>query len=367
MFLGAPGATDAHQHAVAVARRVGAGELEFGVLNSLVFGLLLEGEPAKADDVALEAVARARSLRLRTREQHLRAWHAGFAWHLADPATAAAEADSVIAEAATPLTREFASFYRWVAMNDLGHGEMVRPEIEARIATGRDDESIGDALWVLTDVELASGRPDAAERAAASYSERFGRAWPFVGVARAWAQFEQGKAPMEISSTVLRLAEGAPAEVQALLALAQGDNESAAASFDRAAELWAGRHDRGAFRCRWAAAESLRRAGRIDEAKTRLLHIEPELARRQLNVLLTKVQRSLRLAGVRRAARRTRAGDLTGREAEVLDLVGDGLTNDEIARRLGLGRPTVVRLIRSAQQKLGAESRTQAAALAARR
>jgi DNA-binding CsgD family transcriptional regulator len=48
----------------------------------------------------------------------------------------------------------------------------------------------------------------------------------------------------------------------------------------------------------------------------------------------------------------------------VLELVAEGLANDEIARRLGLGRPTVVRLIRSAQQKLGAGSRAQAAALA---
>jgi len=63
---------------------------------------------------------------------------------------------------------------------------------------------------------------------------------------------------------------------------------------------------------------------------------------------------------------RTAAGQLTGREAEVLELVADGLTNGEIARRLGVGRPTVVRLIKSAQQKLGASSRTQAAALAAK-
>jgi DNA-binding CsgD family transcriptional regulator len=57
---------------------------------------------------------------------------------------------------------------------------------------------------------------------------------------------------------------------------------------------------------------------------------------------------------------------LTGRELEVLELVAEGLVNDEIARRLGLGRPTVVRLIRSAQQKLGAGNRAQAAALAIR-
>ena|SRR5438132_1280874 len=123
----------------------------------------------------------------------------------------------------------------------------------------------------------------------------------------------------------------------------------------------------GAFRCRWAAAESLRRSGQTDEAKARLLLIEPEVEQRQLNVLLRKIRRSLRLTGVHRAVERTTVGALTGREAEVLELVAEGLKNDEIARRLGVGRPTVVRLIRTAQHKLGAESRAQAAALAARR
>jgi DNA-binding CsgD family transcriptional regulator len=80
--------------------------------------------------------------------------------------------------------------------------------------------------------------------------------------------------------------------------------------------------------------------------------------------LLDRTRRSLRLAGERREAPRQRAGVLTGRELEVLELVGEGLANDEIARRLGLGRPTVVRHIRSAQQKLGAGNRAQAAALA---
>jgi DNA-binding NarL/FixJ family response regulator len=68
---------------------------------------------------------------------------------------------------------------------------------------------------------------------------------------------------------------------------------------------------------------------------------------------------------VTRASALARIDELTVREREVLALVAEGLTNGEIARRLGLGRPTVVRVIRSAQQKLGASSRTQAAALAA--
>ena len=112
-------------------------------------------------------------------------------------------------------------------------------------------------------------------------------------------------------------------------------------------------------------ASTLGEAGRADEAIERLLVAEARAAVHEHLPLLMRVRRSLRLAGVRRTVPRTAAGQLTGREAEVLELVADGLTNDEIARRLGIGRPTVVRLIKSAQQKLGASSRTQAAALAA--
>jgi DNA-binding CsgD family transcriptional regulator len=46
-------------------------------------------------------------------------------------------------------------------------------------------------------------------------------------------------------------------------------------------------------------------------------------------------------------------------------LVGRGLTNNEISRRMGLGRPTVGRMLSNAMLKLGAASRTQAVALVA--
>jgi DNA-binding CsgD family transcriptional regulator len=79
--------------------------------------------------------------------------------------------------------------------------------------------------------------------------------------------------------------------------------------------------------------------------------------------VLVRVRRSLRLAGVRRSAARERAeGGLTGREREVLELVAQGLSNAEIARRLGTGRSTVERTIAAAAAKLGVRSRAQAAA-----
>jgi DNA-binding CsgD family transcriptional regulator len=366
-LTGSPGATEAHGQALAAARRAGAPELELRALSSLAFDVLLEGDPAQADALASEAIARARSLRLLAYERRFRAWHAGFNWHLGLPAVAAAEAEAVLADAVAPTDRELVEPYWWFAMSDLGKGETVRAQLEARVANAPpDDDGLGDTLWAFAELELAAGRPGAAERVTRTYFDRFGRASAFVGIVRAWAQFELGTVPTEIEGADLPLVEGAPVEFEALAALARGGAADAAAAFDRAAALWEGRHVRGDFRCRWAAAESLRRAGQLDEARDRLLLIEPAVERRQLNVLLRKIRRSLRLTGVHRAVERTSAGILTGREADVLVLVAEGLTNDEIARRLGLGRPTVVRLIRSAQQKLGAKSRTQAAALAAR-
>ena len=168
-------------------------------------------------------------------------------------------------------------------------------------------------------------------------------------------------------TTVTRspLLAGVRPELDAVSLLVRGEHVEAASRFFAAASAWAGRHARGELRCLWAGGEALRRAGRADEAIERLLVAEARAAVHEHLPLLMRVRRSLRLAGVRRTVPRTAAGQLTGREAEVLELVAAGLTNDEIARRLGIGRPTVVRLIKSAQQKLGASSRTQAAALAA--
>jgi DNA-binding CsgD family transcriptional regulator len=80
--------------------------------------------------------------------------------------------------------------------------------------------------------------------------------------------------------------------------------------------------------------------------------------------IVVRAQRSLRLAGVLRSAPRAldRSGLVTGREREVLDLVAQGLSNAEIGRRLGVGRPTVRRLLENARGKLGATDRVEAAA-----
>jgi DNA-binding NarL/FixJ family response regulator len=55
------------------------------------------------------------------------------------------------------------------------------------------------------------------------------------------------------------------------------------------------------------------------------------------------------------------AGELTRREVEVLQLVGQGLANKQIARRLGIGERTVKAHLTSIFQRLGVTDRVQAA------
>jgi DNA-binding CsgD family transcriptional regulator len=63
----------------------------------------------------------------------------------------------------------------------------------------------------------------------------------------------------------------------------------------------------------------------------------------------------------RRVEELARSGLVTDRERQVLDLVAQGLTNAQIARSLGIGRPTVRRLLETARGKLGAANRVAAA------
>ncbi|MET0325997.1 MAG: response regulator transcription factor [Ilumatobacteraceae bacterium] len=59
--------------------------------------------------------------------------------------------------------------------------------------------------------------------------------------------------------------------------------------------------------------------------------------------------------------RQGRADDLTPREVEVLQLVGQGMANKQIARRLGIGERTVKAHLTSVFQRLGVSDRVQAA------
>jgi DNA-binding NarL/FixJ family response regulator len=66
-------------------------------------------------------------------------------------------------------------------------------------------------------------------------------------------------------------------------------------------------------------------------------------------------------------AARPPAPELTQREAEVLELLGDGLPNKLIARRLGISEKTVKAHVTRVFHALGVTDRTQAALWVQRR
>ena len=68
-----------------------------------------------------------------------------------------------------------------------------------------------------------------------------------------------------------------------------------------------------------------------------------------------------------RSAATTYESDLTERESRVLELLADGLTNDDIAERLSISRNTVKTHVSRVYEKLGVSDRTQAAIWAIRK
>ncbi len=135
-----------------------------------------------------------------------------------------------------------------------------------------------------------------------------------------------------------------------------------AGDWQRAADLWAG------LGCPYEAALAL--AGADDDEALRRAY--EELQRLGAHPAAAIVARRLRERGVRglprgpRAATRENPAGLTPREVEVLELVGEGLRNADIAERLFLAEKTVGHHVSAILRKLDVRTRGEASAEAQR-
>jgi DNA-binding CsgD family transcriptional regulator len=120
--------------------------------------------------------------------------------------------------------------------------------------------------------------------------------------------------------------------------------------------LWAGR-------ARLALASLLTHDDAIAEARAALATFEELGAARDADAAAARL-RDLGVTAPRGGP--AGLGELTEREREVLDLLGDGLTNRELADRLFLSVKTVERHVRNVLFKLGLRNRAEAAAYVVR-
>jgi DNA-binding CsgD family transcriptional regulator len=239
---------------------------------------------------------------------------------------------------------------------------------------GRQPPSTSAVLdWVAREAAWLDGQP---ELAAAATPDAKAEAPPLVDglrrITSRWATYDTSTHDTGAAGTDGAPADPAGADVdlspqaariapvaQTLRAWAAGAEPD---GFDVAAAAW---HDlalREEVRCLLAhgllESESAR-------AVPPLLRAEELAGDAGLVVLLGRARRALRRHAVRRETRGRRAGDeLTDREREVLRLVAHGEPTRRIAGQLGISRETVETHIRAGMRKLGARTRTEAAALA---
>jgi class 3 adenylate cyclase/DNA-binding NarL/FixJ family response regulator len=203
----------------------------------------------------------------------------------------------------------------------------------------------GPLLALLVDVELARDDVEAALAALARLTE-----------------CSQGA-----ESPILR---AQAARAAGLVAVRQGHPEVAAEAF-QAARRELAHQEEPVFeaRIRLEAAEVVAVVGdtaaAVAEARAALAVFERLGAARDAD-RAGAFLRSLGSAGRTRARdRATALGGLSGREREVLTLLGEGLTNPEIAQRLYITAKTAEHHVGRILTKLGVRSRTEAAAVAA--
>ncbi|MBO3738538.1 LuxR C-terminal-related transcriptional regulator [Actinoplanes flavus] len=203
--------------------------------------------------------------------------------------------------------------------------------------------------WVAREAAWLDGQPDRAVRAPAETGT--GLLAGLHAITARWAAYDLGTQ----AATAIPVDLPAPAR-RTLTAWAVGSG------LDDAADSWQPVALREQVRCLIAAG--LTSADR-DRAVAALLRAEHLADSAGLTVLAGRARRGLRRHQIHRDTRSPRSeGRLTQRERDVLRLVAAGEPTRRIAGQLGISAETVDTHIRASMRKLGARTRTEAAALA---
>jgi DNA-binding NarL/FixJ family response regulator len=273
----------------------------------------------------------------------------------------------------------------------LGHrmlrsGALVRLA-DLRVRQGRFEEAEqlldgledhAEAARSLAAIELARGRPALArhvlERALDSIDTTAAAAAPLLALL-VDADLAAGDLPAA-AANLDRLGQCATrhgsdylvataALARARVCLATGDGDPCAGLSEALAAFSRARLPLETARSRLELAAALageRPEVAVAEARAALEAFERLQAARHVDAAAAL----LRSLGARTASARAGTELLTKREAEILDLLGHGLSNPEIADRLYISRKTVEHHVGSVLAKLGLRSRAEAAAYATR-
>ena len=355
--------------ALAGARRANDHETECNVADMLMTAHPWFRGPEGALRLGTEMAGRAADLGLVAWERHFRALRLSVLTHLAQPATVIDEALELLAEVLDARSRALARRALAIAYIQTGRYPDARREIDELAAEATDDQTArGWALFLGAEAELWAGRPQVALELTNECVEVLVGEYPLLSMCRltrAWAAFEAGVDPgPAVEEAVFPALAAIPIETDALIRLHRDDDPRAlAVQFRDAAAAWSPFALDLELRARWMQGEMLRRASDTSRARDVLLDVERGVEDTGLQALLARVQRSLRLTGIRRSAARPPADGLSDRQREIVALAGAGLSNAAIASQLGLSRSTVASHIAQAAERLGAVTRQHAAAL----
>lgn len=286
----------------------------------------------------------------------------------------------------------------------IASGDWVQAEEELQTAVKDSAASQArlhtDAVAALARLRLVQGRLDEAERLIKGIGEQ-------APAVRAAIYLARGKAAAA-AATATRALDGADQLDRAVLAellgeaeIAQGDVRAATArgrdlihagtalgclAIRARGERLLGHAERLRGHLDTAVSQFTRLGMPYEAARAHLMlaetvwSLEPEVAEAEARTALSAFEglgagrdadaaaALLRGLGVKAARTGPRnVGILSKREQEILALLGQGLSNPEIAERLYLSRRTVEHHVAHVLSKLGLRNRTEAAALAGRR